>query len=500
MKVGCGLAIDSLSNMNKKRLCGIALCLFGLLWWATRDEKNMIVTSTVIDRIFVVNLDSQRARWQRTYARLEKADPTLLHKVERWPATPTWSSHVSRVWAQRHDDMAKPFQNKGELALVVTYVYLLEEAKARGYRNILVLEDDVLFAHDFAIKLRMLPDTFKIVLLGASQWESTTMTPVFYHPYHTDGSFAILIDHSVFDLLLWKLERYDEVLDGGALRMVYTRYRQLCHVYNPNIVIADVTESNLRGPQNMKVRATKMKWHLENFNLGTPPQWLWPLVSVAVIAVGSTETRVCNTIASIHNQSYPNIEVLLVHNRSFVCERIKHVRCLQAHLQISDSVPGQNNLAIGAGKGVVYTSISVGTTAVYSWIETLVAPILENRVQMTAMYQKPHNGVARLSAIAFRRLAVVDQIDDYVATRFPVCQEEYVERYIYARTGIRLPKHEHLLDRIHDNSIARVVAPLTDNYLYPLLEQFSRARLAKQDQYVAMYRARLPGLVFRGDQ
>jgi len=52
-------------------------------------------------------------------------------------------------------------------------------------------------------------------------------------------------------------------LHGSRKRQ--TKYNDDCFVFYPNIVIADVSHSDIRGDRNMKEHSIKMKWNLNNY-------------------------------------------------------------------------------------------------------------------------------------------------------------------------------------------------------------------------------------------
>lgn len=173
---------------------------------------------------------------------------------------------------------SKFISSRGAVGYILTYVRLLRDAQARGFRRILILEDDVLLRHDFLAHLAQFmggvgPD-WKLLQLGASQysWESVDLVKAAkdgrYRPHalNTCGSFAMAVDLRIAEELIATLLSFDGPFDHIPLGQIYEHYGEFCHVAYPNIVIPDVSESFIREGRDQRSHAIKMKWPLEHFD------------------------------------------------------------------------------------------------------------------------------------------------------------------------------------------------------------------------------------------
>jgi hypothetical protein len=165
-----------------------------------------------------------------------------------------------------------------------TYNRLVTDARGRGFTRILSLEDDVIFAKDFEsrfVKLtESLPSDWKLLYLGASQhsWKAGTdliypdaqngveRGSVFYLPVNTDGAFAIGMHSSSFDYLLKEIQKMDCSFDSGALRSAARNFFGQCFVAYPNLIIADVRESDNTMARKLKRFASAVKWDLDLYD------------------------------------------------------------------------------------------------------------------------------------------------------------------------------------------------------------------------------------------
>jgi len=89
------------------------------------------------DRVFCINLDRRKDRWLETVTELRKWD--LFDGVNRFKGVDgsklRYDNNIFRV-------------NNGELGLLKTHIKLLQLAKTKKYKNILILEDDIEFTEE----------------------------------------------------------------------------------------------------------------------------------------------------------------------------------------------------------------------------------------------------------------------------------------------------------------------------------------------------------------
>lgn len=224
----------------------------------------------------------------------------------------------------------KLIQSPGAWGYLKTYHKILEQAKISGYRRILCFDDDVLFHKNFHAEfdrfIREVGENWKLLYLGATQhtWNlpktnryrdsSKTEYDVqepFYYPLITDGSFAIGIDSSIYDLLIEEIERFNAPFDSGPLRRVCELYQEQCFVAQPNLVIADVSDSNIGIGRNQYELAEKVKWDMELYDIDEYRD----LVSVIVPAFNA-ELTIEKCLMSVINQTYPRLEVIVADDGS----------------------------------------------------------------------------------------------------------------------------------------------------------------------------------------
>jgi hypothetical protein len=182
------------------------------------------------------------------------------------------------------------------------------------------LDDDVIFHKDFATLFPIwinnrLPN-WKIVLLGASQHVELGYIPTCdsdrdnngigcYQPLKTDGSFAVGLhgEDVLRDFqkkLAIKSGDQPKYVDSDILRYF------CCFVAYPNLIIADVTHSDIRANRDQAVMAKKVHWDLALYK-----QYPKPLISVIVACYNASRT-IKRCLQSLIDQTYRPMEIIVV--------------------------------------------------------------------------------------------------------------------------------------------------------------------------------------------
>jgi len=238
--------------------------------------------NTFFDKVYVLSLPKDTAK-RKT---ISKALDRLNIDFEFFDGFDGTSSEYDREWQMYQSrllvtkaelDMArKLIQSRGAWGCLYSYSALLEKALTDQLETFLVLEDDCLFSRGFHDKFEKfiigLPEKWKLVLLGASQHRWNPEEEIYadyYHPssMNTTGAFAVGYHHSILREILSEAQTKASAYDQLALGNMYDRYRNKCFVAYPNLVIADVRESNIRDNRDLREHSIKMKWPIDQFEL-----------------------------------------------------------------------------------------------------------------------------------------------------------------------------------------------------------------------------------------
>jgi len=308
-------------------------------------------------------------------------------------------SHPMEISQQR-----KLISSPGAWGYLKTYLGILTDAKKRGFERILCFDDDVLFHKDFEEEfkrsIRQIPDDWKLLYLGASQYvwrvpeglgyPDQTKTEVeeetpYYFPRATDGSFAMGLHSSIFDLLIRDILRMDCPFDSGPLRTVIEAFPKKCFVLNPNLVIADVSDSDIREDQDQYKLAEQLKWDTKLYAYPFIPD----LVSVIMPAYNAEKT-IEKAIRSILMQTYASLEIIVVDDASSddtvgVVERMgsEDARVQLVKLEVNQGVGRARNAGVLKSKGAFIAFQDADDISLKDRLAYQLVPIYEKNVLFT---------------------------------------------------------------------------------------------------------------------
>jgi GR25 family glycosyltransferase involved in LPS biosynthesis len=238
------------------------------LWHTTNvptpliEQKNKIeknITDKInnfFDKIYCINLNSRKEKWENVEKQFKK------HNL-----------NVTRFEAVNGNNLPKNnILLQGELGCLHSHLEIFKEAKKNNFKKILIFEDDICFSNDFLQKIECINNiSWKILYLGASQhdWSDIKFEKEFYFCKNTLGTFAYAINTescNINDILIEEFSKENAPADR-VLAKIQERYYGDCYTVYPNIVIADVRESDIRPSQNLSIYGQQVKWDLSQFSI-----------------------------------------------------------------------------------------------------------------------------------------------------------------------------------------------------------------------------------------
>jgi len=211
----------------------------------------------------------------------------------------------------------------GEYGYILTWKKIIETAKRRNYQRILCIDDDIWFHQnwqqlwsEFITKIRK---DWTVIYLGASQhgahkidWHNAERNH-WYHPKSTDGSFAVGLSRKAIEMLYRDFQNKQiGTVDSTMLRKITANTHERSYVAYPNLVVADLTSSDIRSSRDQAVMAQTFHWQMNDY-------W-WqkmtlPIISV-IVAAYQAESTIWNCLLSLVNQTYPKIEIIVIDDHS----------------------------------------------------------------------------------------------------------------------------------------------------------------------------------------
>lgn len=330
----------------------VAVCLDNID--KSADESESLINE-YFDRVYVVNMEHQTGNRIKVINQLRKANINYelfeatngyegepLQKWDEYKSQPLGNLRRYPELNEREISRGKKFiESAGAVGYIFTYLRILRDAKNRGFKRILILEDDVILANNFESKLQSflskLPSDWKVLQFGASQygWESfnleTAANEGFYKPrkLETTGSFAIAFDMSIAEELIEAEESFESPFDLLPMGEMYEKYLGKCFVAYPNIVMPDVADSSIRGGRCQYEHAKKVKWNIENF--------LYPYPKPSLALVVSSESNL-KYLSNFTKPKYSSVDLRLYKTSKDGFRPIHHQNQVEADYKLDENV------------------------------------------------------------------------------------------------------------------------------------------------------------------
>jgi len=208
--------------------------------------------SDCFDHIYCLNLDKRPDRWRK----VKQAFKELNITVERIAALD--GNKLSEGKIKKY-----PSLNKCAIGCMLSHYKIIEDAKKHKYKNILIFEDDVIFhknfIEEFSKQIKKIKN-WKLLHLGATQthWENIEIKDGFYYSLTSLGTFAIGINESIYEEVV-ALTDINAAIDTKYVNIQHKHYKE-CYTFYPNLVIADVSNSDIRGQRDEGAFRKMVKW------------------------------------------------------------------------------------------------------------------------------------------------------------------------------------------------------------------------------------------------
>lgn len=151
----------------------------------------------------------------------------------------------------------------GAFGHIHSFIKIIKDAIHKKYKKILILEPDIYFDKNFIHLIgKYLTIEYKLLYIGASQhnWDNIIQRKDYYNAFNTCGTFAVGIDHTIFEEYLNKLNELINPSDV-CLFDIQKKYKSQCIVVYPNLITCDVTKSSTTNRwRSQEELMKKFKW------------------------------------------------------------------------------------------------------------------------------------------------------------------------------------------------------------------------------------------------
>ena len=236
----------------------------------SNNKRVSFDINSFFDKIYILNLDHRADRLESMKIKLEKYK---VFNYKRFSAINGRKKPFLDYWR----NTKRFFDTAGAFGVLMSVYFIIVDAIKNKYKQILILEDDVIFHKDFNNlfnrKIRSIPDDWKLLFLGSSmhKWRYEQRCKI-HHDYvipkgSIPGAFALGIDSECYIPIINQLKKLDSAWDLAPLKFINTIYHNKCFVMKPNIIIADTRDSDIREAKSLEIKSKDCDWKLTEYDI-----------------------------------------------------------------------------------------------------------------------------------------------------------------------------------------------------------------------------------------
>ena len=217
-----------------------------------KPSLQEIDLNAFVDRIFVINLDHRSDRWEQVRQELRQNNIT---NFERFSGIRPCVSQLPPQWKRVKPAKKEANLTKYQLGVAgckLSHYYIVLLAKLRGYRSIIILEDDVQFApnwkgiwSEFIKELYKKPPSFKMIYLGGKDVKVEPYSRHIKRVKSIKTTHAYCITSDIFDFVVDTLLKYSGEIDNFYIK--YVQSQCPCYRISPGILIQRDGYSDILG-------------------------------------------------------------------------------------------------------------------------------------------------------------------------------------------------------------------------------------------------------------
>lgn len=273
---------------------------------------------------------------------------------------------VNREVTKYYNKSNKRINSKYQYGHINSFINIIQDAKNRNLKELIIFEDDVLF-HNYIKNLLLNFSNIKknadIIYFGASKHNGYHVDNSEYKCKNVTGTFAVFIKNNVFDDYL-ELLNLNLLPSDVCLAILLQKYKT--YVYEPNVVIADLNYSSIRERNNIKETYKKFNWNLNNYKNYENKHIL------VVLPTFNRSENIKNIINMINKQSYKYYDLLIIDDGSNISHKTKINQIKKQNKNNSNIIFKENNknlnIANTLNKGIQFFKDNNNKYSFFTWI------------------------------------------------------------------------------------------------------------------------------------
>lgn len=220
---------------------------------------DLIHPNIYFDNIYVINLKDDIKNKER----IEKIFSKYNIKCNFFEAINGYTEENLKLYNKTK------LKSPGVYGYILSMISILEDAKSKNYKKILVCDDDIILHKNFDIKfdesIKTIPYSWKVLFFGLSgPWffNGNTFLSSFdfninyiINLKHCDGSFCVGYDIEIYDIFIDIVKKFELAFDTEIIKYLNLNINIERYAFYPPIVITDTLKKskilNYNGENNL---------------------------------------------------------------------------------------------------------------------------------------------------------------------------------------------------------------------------------------------------------
>ena len=282
------------------------------------------------ERIYIISLTRCVNRRELCIKQLESLKIEHYEFIDAVDTTSLSGSKYNvlyeEVTANMDENFIKHNFQRGAMGCLLSHLKVVELAKSRNQKRILILEDDFLLINNFYMNFndhaKSLPEDWDFVYLGKKQWrpvntyltvqQPTPVNDYFYIPTtETFASHAWLIKDTMYNALIQEYNKIDSPVDLCVMRLYGNHNFYACY---KDLVItlfdSDIREGNVIESEE----ADKWRWDVTQYYSEARRNIITHIIIYGFMKTGHTHHYIHKMYYEFFKYYYPHLTVLWYDN------------------------------------------------------------------------------------------------------------------------------------------------------------------------------------------
>ena len=214
------------------------------LYFRYNYEADNII-NTFFDKILIINLEQSRERWESTVEQLKKHNIT---NYERFDAIDSKKA-LTFGWKIPTVHKNRPRINfEAQLGCKLSHYHAIKLAKEKGYKNVLIMEDDLIFKKEnlqrLKLTLRQINEWNMLYIFGIYGVFGPKIANCLYKIKYQLSCACYAVNSNSYDFILKTIEKQQDYPIDDLFSGFVHPHLKLCYAIYPWTISPDLTNKS----------------------------------------------------------------------------------------------------------------------------------------------------------------------------------------------------------------------------------------------------------------